>query len=104
MSKYGSPRYIVPFDSLELAMKEVMNGNIYALFVDEIRANYLLKNIRSANIYTRKELIENQIDPFCMAVNTKQQNLLNWINLFIENLDNNGTKTIFFDRYLKGLK
>jgi polar amino acid transport system substrate-binding protein len=104
MSKYGSPREIVPYENLETGMQDLMNGKIYAIFTDEIRANYLLKNSHSASIYTKKQIIDDQTDPFCMAISHKRSALLQWINLFIENLNNNGTKNIFTNRYLKGLK
>ncbi len=54
ISKYAAPSRVVSYDSIENAMTDLMEGKIYAVFIDEIKANYLLKNLRSANIYTKK--------------------------------------------------
>ncbi|MES2615459.1 MAG: transporter substrate-binding domain-containing protein, partial [Bdellovibrionota bacterium] len=104
ISKYASPNNVVSYGTLEAAMKELMDGKIYALFTDEIRANYLLKNVKSANIYSKKYMVDNQDDPLCLAVNFKNPTLLGWINLFVASMDDSGMANAIFQQYLKGLK
>jgi polar amino acid transport system substrate-binding protein len=104
ITKYTSDSEIVSYDNIETAMNDLMEGKIYSMFIDEIKANYLLKNLRSANIYTKKHIVENQTDPIAIAVNHKDTNLLRWINLFVDNIDYNGTKSTLIQKYFKGLK
>ncbi len=104
ISKYADPNRVVLYNTSEEAMKDLMDGKIYALFTDEIKANFLLKKLRSANIYTKKLIIEGQTDPMSIAINWKNQNLRNWINLVVSNIQDDGTKEIFAHKYLKGFK
>jgi len=104
ISKYANPNRVVAYDVQENAMKDLMTGKIYALFTDEIKANSLLKNLPSANIYLKKRVIDGQTDPISLAVNLKNQTLLNWINLFVENFADSGARNVLSQKYLKGLR
>jgi polar amino acid transport system substrate-binding protein len=104
ISKYASLYQIVVYNTSEEAMKDLMKGKIYALFTDEIKANYMLENIQSANIYSHKQILEGQTDPISIAINWKNSNLLNWVNLLVEDFEDNGTKEKLIQKYFKGLK
>ncbi|KAB8032152.1 transporter substrate-binding domain-containing protein [Fluviispira multicolorata] len=94
----------IQYDDLEKALTDVMNGKILALYVDQIYANYIIKNRKLANIYVRRKDIDGEIDPISIVVNWRNQNLLNWINLYVKRMKYEGRNKYLSQKYLKDLK
>ncbi len=92
---------IVKYDSLEQAFSDVIEGKILGLYIDEIHANYIMKNKKLANIYLRKKIIAESIDPISIAINWKNPNLAYWINLYIKRMNNNGKAKYLTLKYLR---
>ncbi len=94
----------VKYDSLDLAFSDVLDGNILCLYTDEIYANYKTYNNKKANIFTHKKIVKDAIDPISIAINWKNPNLANWINLYIRRMKFNGKEKILYNKYLRDKK
>ncbi|BBH52751.1 ABC transporter substrate-binding protein [Fluviispira sanaruensis] len=95
---------IVKYDDLESALTDVINGKILSLFVDEIYANYIIKNRKLANIYVRRKIIEGELDPISIVVNWRNPHLLNWVNLYVNRMKYDGRNKYLSQKYLKEIK
>ncbi len=95
---------IVKYDSLENAFNDTLEGKILGVYVDEIYANNLLSNNKKSNLYVRKKIIHDAIDPICVILNWKSNNLANWINLYIRRMKNNGKEKMLIKKYMRELK
>ncbi|WP_186648800.1 ABC transporter substrate-binding protein [Fluviispira vulneris] len=95
---------IVKYDDLESALTDVISGKILSLFVDEIYANYIIKNRKLANIYVRRKIIEGELDPISIVVNWHNPNLLNWVNLYVNRMKYDGKNKYLAQKYLKEIK
>ena len=94
----------VKYDSLENAFNDVIEGKILGLYVDEIYANNLLASDKRANLYVRKKIVTDAVDPICIILNWKAPNLANWINLYITRMKNNGKEKALAKKYMKEMK
>lgn len=92
---------IVKYDSLDQAIKDVIEGKVLGLYVDEIFANNIIKNQKLAHIYVRKKIVTDAIDPISIALNWKSPNLTYWINLYIKRMKNNGKEKFLTLKYLR---
>lgn len=72
--------------------------------MDEIYANNLLANDKRANLYVRKKIVTDAVDPICIILNWKAPNLANWINLYITRMKNNGKEKTLAKKYMKEMK
>ncbi|WGL59451.1 ABC transporter substrate-binding protein [Pigmentibacter sp. JX0631] len=95
---------VVKYDSLENAFNDVIEGKILGLYVDEIYANNLLANDKRANLFVRKKIVTDAVDPICIILNWKTPNLANWINLYITRMKNNGKEKTLAKKYMKEMK
>lgn len=95
---------IVKYDSLENAFNDVLEEKILGVYVDEVYANNLLSSNKKSNLYVRKKIIQDAIDPICVILNWKSTNLANWINLYIRRMKNNGKEKQLIKKYMRDIK
>lgn len=94
----------VSYSSLDSAITDVISGKIFAVYCDETFANYVIKNRKSVNIYVRSKIFENEFDPISIAVNWRNSNLLNWINLYIKRKQYDGKLKNLIKTHMKDSK
>ncbi len=95
---------IVKYDSLENAFNDALEEKILGVYVDEVYANNLLSSNKKSNLYVRKKIIQDAIDPICVILNWKSTNLANWINLYIRRMKNNGKEKQLIKKYMRDIK
>jgi len=75
---------VVSFQSIDEAMDAALEGDISAIFYDELQLKQLIKSNPGHNIDLQLQLIPERVDPLAIAVSSKEPVLLAWINLYLE--------------------
>jgi ABC-type amino acid transport substrate-binding protein len=91
----------IKYNSLDKILKDVTEEKILGFYADEIYANHIIKNKKIANIYIRKKIITDAIDPISIAINWNSPNLAEWINLYIKKLKQSGKAKYLNNKYLR---
>lgn len=95
---------ILGYENMNVGFDDLLQGNIYAIYTDDIYADYLLKNKKLSSLYLKKELVKSQKDPIALAVSWKNPNLLQWLNLYVRSIKYDGTIEVLEKHYFKDLK
>ncbi|APJ03424.1 ABC transporter substrate-binding protein [Silvanigrella aquatica] len=91
----------IEYDSLDNAISDVISGKIFGVYTDENYANNVIKTKKLANIYVRKKIVSDSIDPISIALNWKSPNLAYWINLYIKRMKTDGKEKLLTFKYLR---
>lgn len=89
------------FINTDQLMDELIAGNLQAGLLDESTVNNWLRAHPESTIKMKATLRQGRSDPLAIAVNWKDEQLLGWINVYIENYLVNGTAARLKKRYLQ---
>lgn len=77
---------IVPFDSMKALMAAVQQGEILAAFYDENELSTAIKNEPQLSVYAKLFIFKDRVDPIAIAVAPKDEQLLAWLNIYLDNM------------------
>lgn len=92
------------FSDWNVAIQNVLDGNIFATLYDEIEVKKWLEIHPEGNLYLQSVFIKNKIDPIAFAVHYENLHFLSWLNAYLEKAKSNGTIDRLFETYLNGEK
>jgi polar amino acid transport system substrate-binding protein len=88
------------YESTDQAMQDVVANKLTGVFYSEEQIAYWLKQHPNANLYTKFLRIPNRTIPLSIAVRWSDIYLLNWIDAYLETIQNNSFADRLYKRYL----
>ncbi|MCC3372472.1 ABC transporter substrate-binding protein [Cohnella sp. REN36] len=76
---------IVPFATPQASMDAAIQGEVAAIYYDELQLKQLLAGNPDRSIDLQLHLMPDQVDPIAIAVPPDDQRLLAWVNLYLQN-------------------
>jgi ABC-type amino acid transport substrate-binding protein len=77
---------IVNFDSIKGLMTAVQQGELLAAFYDEHELRAATDNEPELSVYAKLFVLKDRVDPIAIAVAPKDEQLLAWLNIYLDNM------------------
>jgi ABC-type amino acid transport substrate-binding protein len=92
---------IIPYKDWDSVVHDVLNGTIFAVLYDEIE----IRNWHTSNpdgaLYVQTVIMDNKKDPIAIAVHPEDEQLLAWLNLYLEKIISDGTNSMLIKKYFQ---
>jgi len=93
---------VVGYPSWQQAVSDLLAGNLHALLYDEIEVLAWQQDNRSMSLYVKTVVLRERKDHIAMAVNWRDTQWLDWLNLYLETVSETGALERLTQRYQKG--
>ena len=91
---------IVKYRNWEMAIKDVSDGKILAVFGDDIDVKKWNRSHPETGLYIQTIILKDKEDPLAFAVHWEDEHLLSWLNVFLQTLINDGTHDRLLKKYI----
>lgn len=88
---------IISFDSMKDLMTAVQQGDLLAAFYDENELRSAINSEPKLSVYTKLFVFKDRVDPIGIAVAPKDEQLLAWLNIYLDHVK----KDLDIDRVLR---
>lgn len=95
---------IVPVDTWDTLAQDVIEGKILAAYYDDVQIKMWLRANPEKALYAQSEVRSEAVDPLAFAVHWKSNQLIAWLNLYLQKIRLEGKYAELMRRYLKDIQ
>lgn len=90
---------LVFYHHIDRAIQDVIDGKLFAIFLDEPHINFWLRHKQQSHLYGEVIKLPGVEVPLTLAVSWKNQYLLQWLNKYLDTIKKDGTQVEWVKKY-----